>query len=97
MTQDEILSYVLDSDCYIYREKVKEDGVYYYVRRNGTKKMVVIYPVKDGVYTYPSICHICQTLDIAEIPEEAQAALDFVTHVKEKAEVLRQFPPQNRN
>lgn len=58
MTQKEVLAHVLNHDCYIYDQRTKDDGIYYYVRKNGTKKMVVIFPVMKGVYKEAAICHI---------------------------------------
>jgi hypothetical protein len=77
---------------------MKEDGLHYFVRRNGTKKMAVIYPVKnDGTYTPAAICHICDTLGEIPKPEYAEKYSSIVKEVKDKANVLDDLPNRNMN
>lgn len=97
MTQTEVLDYVLDNDCYVYEQRIKEDGIHYFVRRNGTKKMVVIYPVKDNKsYTKPAVCHVCQTLDINQ-PDYAKDYVKIVNEAKTKAKTLSEFNADKRS
>lgn len=97
MTQQQVLEYVLSKECYLYEQNIKEDGIYFYVRRNGTKKMVVIYPlIKGDGYTMPAVCHICQTLHIAA-PQDIEPYCKAVSDAKEKVKVLEQFPATSTN
>lgn len=97
MTQMQVLEYVLANDCYLYEQRVKEDGIYYYVRRNGTKKLVVVFPLEgNGDYTYPAICHICQQLGISA-PDEVEPYCGIVKAAKEKAKALESFTTSTMN
>jgi len=96
MTQHEVLAHVLKNDCSIYEQRIKDDGTYYFVRRNGTKKMAVIYPVV-GIYTQAAICHICDTLGDIPKPEYAKNYSSVVKDAKQKAEVLQEYPKRNMN
>jgi hypothetical protein len=98
MNQQQVLDWVLNNDCYIYDQRVKDDGIYYYVRRNGTKKMAVIYPTKkDRPYTKAAICHICDTLGNIPVPPYAEDHAGIVAEMKSKAKALSDYPKQGMN
>lgn len=97
MTQQEVLEYVLARDCYIYEQRVKDAGIFYYVRRNGTKRIVTVYPVHDDLYTPSAVCHICAQLEIIEIPPFAVGYYEIVRDAKSKLQVLKKFPQQGQN
>jgi len=97
MTQEEVLAHVLANDCHIYDQRIKDDGIYYYVRRNGTKKMVVVYPIKKGNYTQAAVCHICETLGKIKIPDYAAEYLQVVEEAKKSAKTISEFPSQGMN
>lgn len=97
MKQLEVLDYVLANDCYLYEQRVKEDGIYYYVRRNNTRKLVVIYPVQDNDdYSIPAICHICEVMCI-DSPADISPYCKAVQAAKEKAKSLDQYPQPTMN
>ena len=65
MKQEEIKEYLLKKDCPIYKRKQKEDSMHYFFRKNGFKKIVVLYPVKNNrSYRNKEISHIYETLNI---------------------------------
>lgn len=98
MTQIEIKDDLLTKDCSIYEQRVKDDGIYYYMRRNGTKKMVVVYPTKDSrPYTKPAICHIYETLGIESLPENMGDFCQSFKKEKSKAATLSEFPKRMAN
>jgi hypothetical protein len=97
MKQMEVLDYALGHDCFLYEQRVKEDGIYYFVRKNGTKKLVVIFPVEGGgQYSIPAVCHVCQQLYI-KAPEDIEPYCGIVKAAKERVKALENFPPTAMN
>lgn len=77
MTQDILKEYLEAHGCYLYKSRLKEDGEYFFMRKNGQITIAVLFPPKSGQYKPESVCHICEQLDV-EVPAyatEAQARL----------------------
>lgn len=83
MTQDILKEYLEDHDCYLYKSQVKEDGEYYYMRRNGQTTIAVLFPPKSGQYKPESVCHICELLDV-EVPAYAIDAHARLAAIKQQ-------------
>ena len=90
MTQLDVKDYLLldGYNCCLYDERVKEDGVHYFIRNTVTKKLVVVYPVKKGTYTPAAVCHICNQLNVPT-PDYATPMQSAVNKAKERAQELK--------
>ena len=70
MTQEELLEYLKSFGCYIYKEEVKPDGSYFFIRKEGLSKkdIAILFPPKRGTYKKASVCHICMIL-LVKVPD----------------------------
>jgi hypothetical protein len=86
MTQLDVKDYLLLEEhcCYVYDTRNKDNGVYYFIRNRNTKKLVVVYPVKNGTYTPGAVCHICNQLNVP-VPEYGKRMQGAIDEAKEKA------------
>lgn len=99
MTQLDLKDYILlpEHKCYIYKTKEKEDGTYYFIRKNGGEKnnIAVLYPTKDNSsYTCGAACNICNQLDVPVPPyaKDIQVVIDDV-----KATAKKISPTSSKN
>lgn len=81
MTQEDLIDYVLAYDCYIYDEKDRWDGHAYFVRKNNTTNIAVIFKPKKGKYMAVAVCHICNTLEVP-VPDYAKDAQEIINEAK---------------
>lgn len=89
MTQLDIKDYVLlpEHNCYLYKTKEKEDGIYFFIRKNGGEKknIAILFPVKNNKsYTCGCVCNICTQLDVP-VPPYAKEIQVLINGVKAKA------------
>lgn len=81
MTQEDLKEYLEQHDCHVYKTQVKEDGIYYFMRRNGQRKIAVAFPPSKGVYKQENVCHVCNLLDV-QVPNWAQGAQSTLDDVR---------------
>lgn len=98
MTQDDLKDYLElpEHECYLYKTKVKHDGMYYFMRRNKTVDIAVLFPPKKGVYKEENVCHICKILKVAT-PEWAKSAQQTLDDAERETERRKKEKDDNEN
>ena len=90
MTQQDLKEYLLlpGHNCQLYDERVKDDGVYYFIRNcSHPKKMKVVYPLKKGTYSPAAVCEICMFLDVPT-PNYGKRMESVVSEAKAETEKI---------
>ncbi len=85
MTQDDLKDWLEVYNCYVYKEKQKEDGIHYTMRSKVDKKlMAVVFPVRGGTYKAATVCAICNNLGV-DVPDYGKSMQPIIDHAKKMA------------
>ena len=88
MTQIDLKEYLEAFECEVYKEKIKDDGIHYYMRRKDAvnkNEIEVLFPPKKGTYNKYNICHACNILRV-KVPDCAADAQDALNKAKRPKE-----------
>lgn len=67
MTQDDLMDYIQlpEHSCSVFKEKEKDDGTYYWIRRKDDRSsMTIVHPVKSGILAPSTVYLKCKDLKI---------------------------------